>query len=100
MRQIDNITLSIDLAVCTWLQYLCIENSAIQHVPSSITLLTDLVELELNANRLTSIDSIDFVRMSKLSSLDVSSLFVLQVFSRLILMFFFASFVTTNLVLH
>jgi hypothetical protein len=41
-------------------------------LPSSIALLTDLMELDLSYSKFTSIDAIDFVRMSKLTSLNVS----------------------------
>jgi Leucine-rich repeat (LRR) protein len=64
---------SIDLSVCTWLHRLTISNCQLHSLPKSITLLTDLVELDLIFNHLTSIDAIDFVQMSKLSSLEVSN---------------------------
>jgi Leucine-rich repeat (LRR) protein len=64
---------SIDLSVCTWLHRLTISSCQLHSLPESITLLTDLVELDLIFNHLTSIDAIDFVQMSKLSSLEVSS---------------------------
>jgi Leucine-rich repeat (LRR) protein len=64
---------SIDLTVCTWLQRLFIMECFIEQLPPSITLLTDLVEIDLRDNRLTSIDEIDFVCMSKLTSLSVSN---------------------------
>jgi Leucine-rich repeat (LRR) protein len=41
-------------------------------LPPSIALLTDLVDLDLRLNQLTSVDTIDFARMSKLTSLNVS----------------------------
>jgi hypothetical protein len=41
-------------------------------LPSSIALLTDLMKLDLKYNQFTSIDTIDFVRMSQLTSLNVS----------------------------
>jgi Leucine-rich repeat (LRR) protein len=61
-----------DLSVCTWLQQLHIITCRMRQLPTSIGLLTDLAELDLSFNRLTSIDAIDFVRMSKLTSLNVS----------------------------
>jgi Leucine-rich repeat (LRR) protein len=61
----------VDLSVCTWLQQLSINHCQMFELPSSIALLTDLVELDLRDNRFTSIDAIDFVRMSKLTALIV-----------------------------
>jgi Leucine-rich repeat (LRR) protein len=61
-----------DFSVCTWLHQLSINNSQMVELPSSIALLTDLMNLNLRHNRFTSIDAIDFVRMSKLTSLNVS----------------------------
>jgi Leucine-rich repeat (LRR) protein len=60
-----------DLSACTWLHQLRI-NYGMFELPSSIALLTDLMQLHLSLNRFTSIDAIDFVRMSKLTSLNVS----------------------------
>jgi hypothetical protein len=60
-----------DLSVCTWLCQLHINRCQMRQLPSSIALLTDLVELDLSYNRFASIDAIDFVRMSKLTSLNV-----------------------------
>jgi Leucine-rich repeat (LRR) protein len=60
-----------DLSVCTWLRQLHTNHCQMRQLPSSITLLTDLEELDLNFNRFISIDEIDFVRMSKLTSLHV-----------------------------
>jgi Leucine-rich repeat (LRR) protein len=64
---------SIDLNVCTWLRRLHINTCGLIELPRSIALLTDLLELDLYVNRLTSIDVIDFSLMSKLTKLDVSS---------------------------
>jgi Leucine-rich repeat (LRR) protein len=61
-----------DLSVCTWFRQLHINRCQMCELPSSIALLTDLKELDLSFNRLTSVDAIDFVRMSKLTSLTVS----------------------------
>jgi hypothetical protein len=61
-----------DLIVCTWLHQLSINECWLCELPSSIALLTDLMELDLSFNQFTSIDAIDFVRMSKLTSLNVS----------------------------
>jgi Leucine-rich repeat (LRR) protein len=65
----------IDLSVCTWLHRLTIVDCDIKQLPPSISMLTDLNQLELHNNRLTSIDSIDFVTMSKLTSLLVRKSF-------------------------
>jgi Leucine-rich repeat (LRR) protein len=62
-----------DLSLCPWLHQLSITSCWLYELPSSIALLTDLMELDMSFNRFTSIDAIDFVRMSKLTSLDVSS---------------------------
>jgi hypothetical protein len=61
-----------DLIVCTWLHQLYIQHCDMCELPSAIALLTDLMELDLTRNRFTSIDAIDFTRMSKLTSLKVS----------------------------
>jgi Leucine-rich repeat (LRR) protein len=67
----------IDLNVCTWLRRLTINQCGIDKLPTSIGLLTDLVALDLSSNALTSIDAIDFRRMSKLALLSVSNYVVL-----------------------
>jgi hypothetical protein len=61
-----------DLIVCTWVHQLNIVDCWMCELPSSIALLTDLTALDLSRNQFTSIDVIDFVRMSKLTSLNVS----------------------------
>jgi Leucine-rich repeat (LRR) protein len=61
-----------DLSICTWLHQLSLKSCWLCELPSSIALLTDLMELDLSGNEITSIDAIDFVRMSKLTSLNVS----------------------------
>jgi Leucine-rich repeat (LRR) protein len=65
-----------DLIVCTWLHRLYLNNGGMRQLPSSISLLTDLMQLDLSFNRFTSIGAIDFVQMSKLTSLNVSALVV------------------------
>jgi Leucine-rich repeat (LRR) protein len=62
----------IDFSVCTWLRQLHITGCRMYELPSSTALLTDLMELDLSRNALTSFDAIDFGRMSKLTSLKVS----------------------------
>jgi Leucine-rich repeat (LRR) protein len=64
---------SIDLTICTWLHHLNINCCDMLSLPPSICLLTDLVELGIRFNPLTSVDELDFVRMSKLTALWVSS---------------------------
>jgi Leucine-rich repeat (LRR) protein len=61
-----------DLSVCMWLHQLYINRCWITEFPPSIALLTDLIALDLSLNRLTSIDAIDFLQMSKLTLLNVS----------------------------
>jgi hypothetical protein len=81
--QIDAVGIAslIDLSICTWLQRLSISACGLYQVPSSIVLLTDLIHLALHRNRLTSIDTIDFKQMSKLTTLEVVQFLFLKLFA-------------------
>jgi hypothetical protein len=49
-------------------------------LPPSITLLTDLVHIDLRRNALTSIDKLDFQTMSRITMLNVNFLPSIAVF--------------------